>query len=299
MDWVMVHAEIHQPDPDAATMTRHHRRCVRPRFAVEGQPVELDVGAVGDVAVGQDGPLLQHDSEVVVYSWCPGFLRMNDEQTDHAHHLLHGAVRVVEESSRLVQRELVSKFAAGRNWFLADVGQAVHLYRNFQAVPVDRGGFGKVVLEDDPHAIALIDLDRRPWARSVVTPDLHVAPGYQPAFDGLGDKMKLLDAAIRPPGKLRHIRCLAQQGMGNSACRPRAYSRFVGGVLHWDLVFAGKRFRGSNRARAECDNVFQKTTPARHNSSQCSMIKARMGHRHSTRKRGASTTIRELLLPGR
>src|SRR5260370_21273210 len=224
MDWVMVHSEIHQPDPDAFTMTHYQRRCVRPRLAVEGQPVELHVGAVWDVAVGQNSPLLQHDSEVVVYSWCPGFLRMNDEQTDHAHHLLHRAVRAVEESSRLVQRELVSKFAAERNWFLADVGQAVHLYRNFQAVPVDRGRLGKGGLEDDPHAIALIYLDRLPWARSVVTPDLHVAPGEQPTFDGLGDKTKLLDAAIHPPGKLRHIRCLDQQGMGNSAGRPRADS---------------------------------------------------------------------------
>ena len=86
---------------------------------------------------------------------------MDDEQTDHAHHFLHGPVRVIEESPRLVQRELISKLAAGRNWFLTDIRQTVHLYRNLDTVQVDGGGFRKVVLEDNPHAVTLIDLYRR------------------------------------------------------------------------------------------------------------------------------------------
>src|SRR5439155_17484674 len=76
---VMVHAEIHHPDAHAATMTHQQRRRVWAGLAVEGQPVELHIGGVGNVAVGQDGPLLQHDSEIVIYSWCPGFLGMDDE----------------------------------------------------------------------------------------------------------------------------------------------------------------------------------------------------------------------------
>src|SRR5215510_6593191 len=208
MDWVMVHAQIHQPDPDAATMAHHQRGCVRPRLAVEGQPVELHVGGVGYVAVGQDGPLLQDDSEVVVYSRCPRPLGMDDEQTDHAHHFLHSPVRVVKKRPRLVQRELVRKPAARWNWTLADIGQAIHLYGNFQAVPVDGGRLGKAVLEDDPYAITLTDLDRRPRARPVVAPDLHVAPRYQPALDRFRYQVKLLDAAIKTKWQVRDIKCL-------------------------------------------------------------------------------------------
>ena len=39
---------------------------------------------------------------------------MHDERADHAHHFLHGHVRVVEKSSFLVQRELVDVASAGR-----------------------------------------------------------------------------------------------------------------------------------------------------------------------------------------
>src|SRR5262249_43097791 len=119
----------------------------------------------------------------MVYSWRPGFLRMDDEQSDHPHHFLHGSVGVVKKCSCLIQRELVGKVIAGRNWFLADVRWAVHLNRNFKAVPVDRGRFRKVVLENDPDAVTLIDLYRRARARTVVTPHFHVSPRNQPAYN--------------------------------------------------------------------------------------------------------------------
>src|SRR5579883_3450036 len=187
VDRVMVHAQIHQPDPYAAAVTNYEWRGVRPGLAVERQPVELHIGGIWDVAVGKDGPLLQHDSEVVIDPWRPHLLRMDDEQTDHAHHLLHRAVRVVEECSRLMQGELVDKLAGGRDGFLADVGDAIHVYRDLQAMPMDRGRFGKVVFEDDPHAVALVDLDRRTGTGTVVAPDLHIASRDQPAFDGFGN----------------------------------------------------------------------------------------------------------------
>src|SRR5215831_15013488 len=104
MDWVMVHAEIHQPDPCPAPMTHYEGRCVRTGLAVEGQPVEFHIGCVWDVAVGQNRPLLQDNSEIVINTRSPRLLGMDDEQADHAHHLLHCTVRVVKESSGLVQR---------------------------------------------------------------------------------------------------------------------------------------------------------------------------------------------------
>ena len=63
-----------------------------------------------------------------------------------------------------------------------------------------------MVLENDPHAVALVDLNR--WARagSVVAPDFHVASRHQPSLDRLGDQVELLRS--RPPGarEVRNVR---------------------------------------------------------------------------------------------
>src|SRR5260370_21537070 len=94
-------------------------------------------------------------------------LRMRDEKSDLANHFLHGAVRVVEEGSFLMHGKFIDIFFTGRDRLLADVGDAVLLDRNFQAVPVNRSGFRKFVLENDSDAIALLNLDGRAWAESV------------------------------------------------------------------------------------------------------------------------------------
>src|SRR6516162_8707361 len=99
-------------------------------------------------------------------------------------------------------------------------------------MPVDGGRLRKMVLENNSYAIALIDLDRRPWARAVVTPDFHVASGHQPAFDGRGNQVKFLDAAIHPPRKLRHIGSLNRKRMGHRSARMRARHTFVRAMLH-------------------------------------------------------------------
>src|SRR5438093_2497977 len=58
--------------------------------------------------------------------------------------------------------------------------------------------------------------------------------------------------------------------------------RLGGGVLHWHVVlhsalFAGKCFSRGDGACPECDDLFQKITSARHNSSQCSVVQVWMG----------------------
>src|SRR5438128_2175 len=79
----------------------------------------------------------------------------------------------------------------------------------------------------------------------------------------------------------------------------------TGAVLHWHVVlhatmFSGKRFCTGDRACAECDDVFQKITPAGHNSSQYSVIQAWTGQRpESARKRRSFRAICELLLSRR
>ena len=87
---------------------------------------------------------------------------MRDEQADLAEHFLHGAVRVIEKCAFLMDGEFVGVFFAGRDRFLADPGDAVLVDGNFEAVPVDGGGFGQAIFEDDADAVALIDLDCGP-----------------------------------------------------------------------------------------------------------------------------------------
>ena len=86
---------------------------------------------------------------------------MDDEEPEHPDHLLHGAVRVVEERAVLPQGELVGEAPARFDLGLADAGHAVHLDGHLEAVPVHGGGLGEAVLEQDADAIALHDLDRR------------------------------------------------------------------------------------------------------------------------------------------
>jgi hypothetical protein len=66
--------------------------------------------------------------------------------------------------------ELVGVFFAGRDGFLADPWDAVLGDGNFQAVPVDGGGFGEAILEDYANAIALLNLDGGARTAAVVAP---------------------------------------------------------------------------------------------------------------------------------
>src|SRR6266849_6684587 len=97
---------------------------------------------------------------------------MDDEAAEHPHHFLHGHVRVIEEGAVLVQRKLVNEALAGHNRFLSDAGYAVHLNREFEPVPVNTGGLGQMILEDDADAIAFICLDGRSRGASIEAPEI-------------------------------------------------------------------------------------------------------------------------------
>src|SRR5216683_3960740 len=131
---------------------------------------------------------------------------MHDEGADHAHHFLHRHVRVVEIRAFLVQREFVDKSATGRDRVLTRTGRSVHLVRDFEAVPVHRCRFGKVVVHDDPNAITLVHLNRWPWSIAVVTPEVNDPAGKDLLFDRLGDEMEFLNAPVHAARKLRNVR---------------------------------------------------------------------------------------------
>ena len=53
--------------------------------------------------------------EVFIHARRIGRLRMHDEAAEHAHHFLHGHVRVIKECSVLAQSELVHEAVAGHD----------------------------------------------------------------------------------------------------------------------------------------------------------------------------------------
>ena len=139
---------------------------------------------------------------------------MHHEHPDHAHHLLHGPVRVVEERPMLVQVEFVGEPPARRYRLLADIRHAVHLDGDLETMPVHGGRFRKMVIEDDAHSIALYDLNGRPRASSVVPPDVHRSVWHDFPFHGLSDQVKYLHTAFQSVGQAGNVRSLNDHGCG-------------------------------------------------------------------------------------
>src|ERR1700722_19576509 len=72
-------------------------------------------------------------------------------------------------------------------------------------MPVHRCRLGKVVVDDDANAIALIHLNR--WTRSaaVKAPEVNYTSRNNLLFHWLGDGMEFLYAPVHAPRKLRNI----------------------------------------------------------------------------------------------
>src|SRR5438876_1121632 len=93
---------------------------------------------------------------------------MRNENSDKAHHFLHGAVRVIEERSFLMHRKFVREGFSRCRRFLADPRHAVLLDWHFQPVPVQRSTFRQAVLKYHANPIALSDLNRRSRTAAVL-----------------------------------------------------------------------------------------------------------------------------------
>src|SRR6266478_6154177 len=121
---------------------------------------------------------------------------MRDKKSDLANHLLHGAVRVIEERPFLMHGELIDVFFAWCHGLLADPGNAVLFDGNLQAVPMQRSRFGELVLEDHPDAVALLNLDGWPRSAAVVAPSVDGFERCDFALHGLGNEAKNLYAGV-------------------------------------------------------------------------------------------------------
>src|SRR5262245_45655624 len=131
---------------------------------------------------------------------------MDDEAAEQPHHLLHGHMRVIEQSPVLMKGKLVDEAFAGHHGLLADAGYAVHLDRQLQAMPVYARGLGQMILEDDPDMIAFIRLDG--WTRraSIKAPQVESPAWYDHLLYRLCDQMEDLDAVVHGERQIANIR---------------------------------------------------------------------------------------------
>ena len=133
-------------------------------------------------------------------------LRMDDEHPDQAHHFLHRHMRVVEERSVLMQRELVHKLSARRDQILRDAGHAVHLVRDLQTVPVHRKALGQSIFDDESDPIAFVDLNRRARNAAVESPCIDRPAGHEFRADVLGCNLEHFHAVFEAPWHVGHVR---------------------------------------------------------------------------------------------
>src|SRR5262245_28714891 len=137
MNWMVIHTHVYHSYPYPFSQLYNHRSCRWSSFAIYRQPVELHRHCIRYSVVRQESPFLQDETEIFMHCRLVWFLWMDNEQSDHPHHLLHRSVRVIEECSILVKSELINEPLTRLDERLADIGRSIHLDRNFKAMPVD------------------------------------------------------------------------------------------------------------------------------------------------------------------
>src|SRR5262249_32312379 len=131
---------------------------------------------------------------------------MHDKAAEHADHLLHRHVRVIEEGAVLAQRELIDEAFAGHHGLLPDAGDAVHLYGKLDAVPVYARRLGEMILEDDADLVAFVGLDGGTWRASVEPPEIERAAGDYRLLHGLSGEVEDFDAVVECEGQVGDVR---------------------------------------------------------------------------------------------
>ena len=265
MNGVVVHSEVDEANPNSIPVTDDKRCGCRSGLAVEGEPVELHVHGVRHLDVRQDGVLLHNDCEVFIDARLVWLLGMHDERADHAHHFLHRHVRVVEISAFLVEREFIDKSATGRDRVLTRTGRSVHLVRDFEAVPVHRCRFGKVVIHHDSNAIALVHLNRRTRSAAVVTPEVNRPARKYLLFNRLSNEMEFLYVSVHAPRKLRNVGSFHGNDPSAAALGSVAHVLHVHGRSA--LLRGCKQARCSGQTCAQAKSISKEITSVLHGSS--------------------------------
>ena len=69
---------------------------------------------------------------------------------------------MVEEGACLLGCEFIGKVLPRLDWWLRDLGGAIHCVWHDQAMPVDGGRLGQIVCHIDPHPVTLRQANARP-----------------------------------------------------------------------------------------------------------------------------------------
>lgn len=92
---------------------------------------------------------------------------IDDDRAIMPHLLLQAGMAVIPVSARLADRKAVGKAAARRNAGEADAGHAIHLERQQQAVPVDRGLLVQIVDDGERRVLPFAEAQQRRRHRAV------------------------------------------------------------------------------------------------------------------------------------
>ena len=103
---------------------------------------------------------------------------------------------MVEKRAVLVERKLVDETLARHDRLLLNARNAIHLDRKFEAMPMDSGWLGQVIVEDDAQPVSLVGLDRRPRRATVEPPEIERSAWNDDLLHGLGHQAEDLDSAV-------------------------------------------------------------------------------------------------------
>ncbi len=196
---------------------------------------------------------------------CPlkRLLRVHDERAEHPSHLLHCHVRVVEESTCLMDVELIDKASARLHRRLADSGLSIVLDGVFKAVPVNRSQFRQPVLEDHAHMVALIDLNRRSRSAAIEAPGVNRLERADLLFHHLGGQVKDLRVPVHRVGHIsdvgshdRHVESWAGVCLVNALVNLRVLPGFP------------KQLRSAQPGSTQSEGALEKRTSIVHMSSR-------------------------------
>src|SRR5215813_2413053 len=213
MDRMVVHAQVDHSNSNAVPEPYDQWGGGWPRFSIKGKPVEFHVHRVRGLIAWQNGILLQQDYKIAINPRGIRLLRVHDEGTQHANHLLHGQVRVIEVSPFLMESEFVDEAPTWLDWVLAGPRRTIHVVRYLKSMPMHREGFGQMVINDDSDAVSLVDLNRWPGSAAVEAPQICHLARNQFLLYRLRNEMKLFHAPFHSPWQLSEVRSFDQNGM--------------------------------------------------------------------------------------
>src|SRR5581483_2563609 len=152
------------------------------------------------------------------------------------------------------------------NRILTASGRPIHVDRDLESVPVHRGRFGKMVVDDDPNPITLVHLNRRAWSAAVVSPKVNDPARKDLLFHRFGNEMKFFYVSVHAPRKLRNVGGVH----GNDPTATALGS--VAHVLHVHGFFARpcggcKEARGGSQTCAQTESLPKEITSFLHRSS--------------------------------